>query len=108
MAVAFGAAYLVGALAAWWILRGRMGGVDGRRILRTYGLLTAAALPGCAVAYAVHHLAAAGWGDGMFPALVSLTAGSAAFGVLYLLLARVLRIAELESLRAQVLGRFRR
>jgi putative peptidoglycan lipid II flippase len=108
MAVAFGAAYLIGAFAAWWILRGRMGGLDGRRILRTHGLLTAAAFPGCVAAYAVHSLVDALWGDGQSPALLSLAAGSALFGVLYLQFAQVLRISELESLHTQIRGRLRR
>ena len=108
MAGAFGAVYLVGALAAWLILRRRMGGVDGRRILRTHGLLAAAVVPGGLAVYAVHRLVEAAWGIGMVPAIASLAAGGIAFALLYVQFAHVLRIDELKSLRTQVLGRLRR
>jgi putative peptidoglycan lipid II flippase len=105
MAGAFGAVYLVGALAAWLILRGRMGGVDGRRILRTHGLLAAAAIPGGGAAYVAHNVVTGAWGVGLLPAIVSLGAGGAAFALLYLQFARVLRIAELRSLRIRLRSR---
>lgn len=115
LAYAFGAGYLVGALVAWWILRRRTGGLDGRRVLRAFGLLTAAAFPGCVAAYAVRNLIDALWGGGAvpaLPALSSLVAATVAFGLLYVQFAQVLRISEVESLRvdvaAKAAGRFRR
>jgi putative peptidoglycan lipid II flippase len=105
LAYAFGAGYLACALAAWWILRGRTGGLDGRRVLRVCGLLTAAAFPGFVAAYALRSLIDALWGGGMLPAIISLAAATAAFGLLYVQFAQVLRIAEVESLRDDVWAR---
>jgi len=118
MAYAFGAAYLVAALVAWWILGGRTGGLDGRRVLRAHILLAVAAFPGCVAAYTVRSLVHALWGGGNVPAIVTLVAATAAFGLLYVEFAQVLRVSELESAHAQIrvrraelagmAGRFRR
>jgi putative peptidoglycan lipid II flippase len=105
LAYAFGAGYLAAALVAWWILRGRTGGLDGRRVLRAHGLLAAAAFPGGVAAYAVRSLIHAMWGDGTIPAVVSLVAATAAFALLYVEFARVLRIGELEAVHAQIRAR---
>jgi putative peptidoglycan lipid II flippase len=105
LAYAFGAGYLVGAAAAWWTLRGRTGGLDGRRILRAHGLLIAAAFPGLVAAYAVRSLVHALWGAGPLAAIVSLAAATAAFGLLYLQFAQALRIPEVETLYGDVRAR---
>jgi putative peptidoglycan lipid II flippase len=91
--VAYGLFYLVGAVGASWVLRRRLGGMDGRRILRTLTLLYLAALPG--------GLFAAGcvWAFGQLPGdripgLLAMIVGGFAGGSLFLVCARLLRVAE--------------
>ncbi|MER6334614.1 murein biosynthesis integral membrane protein MurJ [Streptomyces sp. NPDC001034] len=99
MAAAYALSYAIGLLLTALRLRRRTEGLlDGRRICRTYAKLTAAATGAGAAGWLIarscgHGLASASW----TPA-VSLTAGGIAMALLYLLLARLLRIGELRSL----------
>ncbi|MFF8990483.1 murein biosynthesis integral membrane protein MurJ [Streptomyces sp. NPDC014983] len=99
MAAAYALSYAIGLLLTALRLRRRTEGLlDGRRICRTYAKLTAAATGAGAAGRLIarscgHGLASASW----TPA-VSLTAGGIAMALLYLLLARLLRIGELRSL----------
>ncbi|MFE2424372.1 murein biosynthesis integral membrane protein MurJ [Streptomyces hokutonensis] len=99
MAAAYALSYAIGLLLTALRLRQRTEGLlDGRRICRTYTKLTAAA----AVAGAAGWLTARSCSQtltsvSLAPAL-SLAAGSIAMVLLFLLLARLLRIAELRSL----------
>ncbi|MFF3071192.1 murein biosynthesis integral membrane protein MurJ [Kitasatospora sp. NPDC057904] len=99
MAGAYALAYGVGLLLTAVRLRRRTEGLlDGRRICRTYGKLTAAA----ALAGAAGWLVGLGCTDGAVAALrtpvLSLTAGGLTMALLFLLLARLLRITELRAL----------
>ncbi|REK85319.1 murein biosynthesis integral membrane protein MurJ [Streptomyces inhibens] len=99
MAGAYTVAYGIGLLVTALLLRRRLSGrLDGRRLCRTYGKLTASA----AIAGAVGWLAAractgvpvsAGW----TPAL-ALAAGGLTMALIFLGLARALKIGELRSL----------
>ncbi|MCX4749398.1 murein biosynthesis integral membrane protein MurJ [Kitasatospora sp. NBC_01287] len=99
MAASYGVSYGVGLLLTARRLRGRMAGrLDGKRLGRTYGKLTAAAAcAGLAGSAAAHLLGPAASAPTWGPALV-LVAGGAVMLVLFVLLARVLRIGELRSL----------
>ncbi|WP_329352412.1 murein biosynthesis integral membrane protein MurJ [Streptomyces sp. NBC_01261] len=99
MAGAYALSYAIGLLVTALRLRRRTEGLlDGRRICRTYAKLTTAAVAAGGVGWLLSRvcdetLAAASWA----PAL-SLAAGGTAMALLFLLLARLLRIGELRSL----------
>ncbi|MCB5910718.1 murein biosynthesis integral membrane protein MurJ [Streptomyces sp. SF28] len=99
MAAAYAVAYGVGLLITALRLRRRLyGRLDGRRLCRTYGKLAAAA----AVAGVLGRLAATASSSlpastGWAPAL-ALIAGGATMALVFLALARALRIGELRSL----------
>ncbi|WP_405582997.1 murein biosynthesis integral membrane protein MurJ [Streptomyces sp. NBC_01190] len=99
MAAAYAVSYGIGMLLTALRLRRRTGGLlDGRRICRTYGRLIAAATSAGTIGWLVarscaHGLAAAVWA----PAL-SLAAGGTTMALLFLVLARTLKIAELRNL----------
>jgi putative peptidoglycan lipid II flippase len=98
LAAGFVVAQLVGVILCWSILRLRLGGLDGKRIIGTHLKLIIAAVPTGLVAYAIH-LAVNRWlGAGMLGALLALVAGSAIGGVLYLVTAKLLRVPEVETM----------
>lgn len=98
LATGFVVAQLVGVILCWSILRLRLGGLDGKRIIGTHLKLIIAAVPTGLVAYAIH-LAVNRWlGAGMLGALLALVAGSAIGGVLYLVTAKLLRVSEVETM----------
>ncbi|MFF5260964.1 murein biosynthesis integral membrane protein MurJ [Actinomadura viridis] len=91
--VAYGLFYLVGTVGATLMLRRRLGGMDGRRILRTITLLYVAAVPGgvfaAACVWASGHLP----GDRL-PGVLAMAVGGLGGGLLYVVAARLLRVAE--------------
>ncbi|MFI6542285.1 murein biosynthesis integral membrane protein MurJ [Streptomyces prunicolor] len=99
MAGAYALSYAIGLLLTALRLRRRTEGLlDGRRICRTYAKLTAAAVGAGGAGWLLARvcdetLASASWA----PAL-SLAAGGTAMALLFLLLARFLRIGEVRSL----------
>ncbi|HXA62867.1 MAG TPA: murein biosynthesis integral membrane protein MurJ [Streptosporangiaceae bacterium] len=98
LATGFVVAQFVGVILCWSILRLRLGGLDGKRIIGTHLKLIIAAVPTGLVAYAIH-LAVNRWlGAGMLGALLALVAGSAIGGVLYLVTAKLLRVSEVETM----------
>ncbi|GAA0348652.1 hypothetical protein GCM10010319_26650 [Streptomyces blastmyceticus] len=100
MAAAYALSYAIGLLLTALRLRRRTEGrLDGRRICRTYAKLTAAATAAGGAGWLIarscgQNLASASWTT---PAL-SLGAGGIAMVLLFLLFARISRIAELRSL----------
>ena len=104
-------ACIIQALVAAWILRRRMGGIDGWRVLRRmiqYGL---AAIPAGAVGVAVLALLGGfsrGYAlSGPIPELIAIGAVAGATGVVYFAVLTLARIPELRELSAP-LGRFTR
>ncbi|MGW1621019.1 murein biosynthesis integral membrane protein MurJ [Streptomyces sp. NPDC002172] len=99
MAAAYAVAYAIGLLLTAVRLRRRVEGLlDGRRICRTYTRLTAAATAAGAAGWLIaracgQDLASASW----TPAL-SLAAGGITMVLLFVLMARLLRVGELRSL----------
>ncbi|GLZ04518.1 hypothetical protein Acsp03_19840 [Actinomadura sp. NBRC 104412] len=92
--VAYGLFYLVGTAGATLVLRRRLGGMDGRRILRTLTLLYLAALPGALFGVACV------WGFGRLPGdrlpgLLAMAVGGIGGGLLYVAAARLLRVPEM-------------
>ncbi|MEU5991013.1 murein biosynthesis integral membrane protein MurJ [Spirillospora sp. NPDC047418] len=104
---AYGLFYALGAAGAALVLRRRLGGMDGRRILRALTRLHLAALPALAFA------AAAVWAFGRLPgdrvpSLLALLVGGLGGGTLYLLTARRMRVPEIGYFTAMARTRLRR
>jgi putative peptidoglycan lipid II flippase len=98
LAVAYSLAYVLGLFLSVSVLRRRLGGVDGYRVLRTYVRLVVAAAPAAAGAYGVSSVAAATMGEGLVSSLLALVVGGLVLVTGYVVLARVLRVGELSSL----------
>ena len=105
MAGAYAITYAVGLVASTAVLRRRIGGVDGRRVVRTYARLVVAAVPSALAAFGVARLLESALGRGLAGSLVSLTGGGLVLLAGYLLLARALRVRELSALLGLVRGR---
>ncbi|MEU8910624.1 polysaccharide biosynthesis C-terminal domain-containing protein [Streptomyces mirabilis] len=98
MAAAYALSYAIGLLLTALRLRRRTEGLlDGRRISRTYTELTAAATVAGAAGWLIARSCSQSLTSVSSPAL-SLAAGGIAMVLLFLLLARLLRIVELRSL----------
>jgi putative peptidoglycan lipid II flippase len=105
MAASYALTYYVGLALSTAVLRRRIGGVDGARVVRTYAQLLAAAAPSAAVAYGVARLVTRELGEGPMGSLAALAAGGAVLLAGYLLLARVMRIGEVSALMGMVRSR---
>lgn len=110
LALAYGASYAVGALLSLAVLSRRLDGLHGRELGMFIARVAAAAVPAAGLAW----LAVAGLQEaGLHVAsksdsLVMLAAGSLLGLVVYVLLARALRIGEISSLVQVVVSRGRR
>ncbi|MDH6116166.1 putative peptidoglycan lipid II flippase [Kitasatospora sp. GAS204B] len=95
MAAAYSVSYAIGVLVtAVWLRRRLAGRLDGKRLTRTYGKLTVAAGAAGAAGWAAAHAGSVAlWGP-----VLELVAGGGVMLVLFLALARVLRIGELRIL----------
>ena len=105
MAASYALTYYLGLGLSTAVLRRRIGGVDGRRVTRTYARLLAAAVPSALTAYGVARLVTTGLGEGPWGSLAALAAGGGVLLAGYLLLARVMRVAELRALLGMVRSR---
>ena len=93
-------AYTAGMLVTVWVLRRRLGRVDGHRLLSAHvRMLAAAILAGLAAAGTVRLLGPA-LGTGRTGSLIIVSAAVLAGGCLYALAARGLRIGEFRALTA--------
>jgi putative peptidoglycan lipid II flippase len=108
MCVANGIAYLVGGWLTARRLSARIGGIDGTRVLRTYVRLMAASVPATVVGFAL------GWGlnqvagQAFFGSLLGLVVGGAGMLVVFLVIARQMRIAELDTMLGTIRARIGR
>jgi putative peptidoglycan lipid II flippase len=105
IAVGVAIANAIGAFVCWGVLRWRLGGLDGRRILAAHVKLGIAMVPGLIFAFAVHEIFARYVGMGFVPAIASLVIGSAGGLLLYFVAARLLRAREVQTLLQTVAGR---
>ncbi|XRQ07292.1 murein biosynthesis integral membrane protein MurJ [Actinomadura welshii] len=89
---------VVGTLTCWLVLRRKLGGIDGRRIVGGHLKLLVAIWPLVGFAYATHTVAdAVGDTSTLLPALVTLVVGSAGGGLLYLVFAKLMRVDEVQT-----------
>ena len=104
VAVAYGIGYWTGFAVSSAILRRRLGGLEGGRILGTYVRAGIAALLGGGAAYGVATAITAWLGEDPLPALLATFAGGLVLLGVYLVVARLLRVPEL----TEILGLVRR
>jgi putative peptidoglycan lipid II flippase len=95
----------VGALVCWGVLRWRLGGLDGRRILASHVKLGVAMVPALIFAFAVHEIIGTYVGTSSGPAVISLVIGGFGGALCYLVAARLLRVQEVQTLLRTVAGR---
>ncbi|WP_033823087.1 murein biosynthesis integral membrane protein MurJ [Kitasatospora sp. MBT63] len=107
MAFGYGISYAVGVAVAVPKLMARIGGLDTARIGKTYVRLGIACLPAAAVGLAVELLLDGALGGWLGSVLTLLVAASLQLGV-FLLLARRMRIEELNAMLGMVRGRLGR
>jgi putative peptidoglycan lipid II flippase len=110
LALAYGAAYLVGGLLSLGVLSRRLGGLGGRSLLRFIARAVAAALPAAVLAWlAITALGEAGLDvDDKGDSLVLLVVGGAVGAGVYVLGARLLHITEVTRITGTLLSRVRR
>lgn len=109
MAASYGLAYAFGVLVAWRRMRRKLGGdLDGARVGRTYARLAAvsspAALVAAAAAFSVMHLL----GAHRTGSSAGLAAGVILFVAVFVSIARLMRLDELNALRALIRTRIGR
>ena len=102
------ASFVVGLLVVSRVLSRRLGGLDGAAVRRTAVRCLAAGLPPALLALGIALLVARLLGDGRLAALVTLAAGGLVLLGGYLLLARRLRVAEVEQALRPLLARLGR
>jgi putative peptidoglycan lipid II flippase len=109
IAAGFAVANIMGAIVCWVVLRRRLGGLDGRRILGSHVKLLIAVWPLIGFAFAAHKIVDAWIGtDAMPSALFVLAVGSVGGAILYLIFARLLRVGEVQTLLGTLAGRLGR
>ncbi|WP_179647017.1 murein biosynthesis integral membrane protein MurJ [Spinactinospora alkalitolerans] len=94
--VAYGLYYIVGSVLAWLLLRRRLNGLDGRRMLRTLVLLHVAAVPSAIFAFAMNLT------FGLLPgvvwsSLLSMAVGGVVGAALFILVARRMGVTEVTT-----------
>jgi putative peptidoglycan lipid II flippase len=99
--------YVVGAVAAAWMLRGRLRGVDGGRVVRLHVRAVLAALPAALVAWLVAYVLGLALDTGLLRSLTVCVVAGGLGGAVYVGMLRVLRVEELDGLLRPVLARLR-
>jgi len=108
VAAAYSVTYLLGLALSTAVLRRRLGGLDGARVVRTYVRLLVAGGVAGGLAWVTARLVGAPLGDGAAGSAVALAAGGVVLLTTYVLLARLLHVQELTELAGIVRGRVRR
>lgn len=94
--VAYGLYYVIGSFFSWYVLRKRLGGLDGRRMLRSLVLMYVACIPAVIFAVAMQ-LAADLLPGAVLSAVIGVTVGGGIGVVLYILTARWLNVMEVTT-----------
>jgi putative peptidoglycan lipid II flippase len=105
IAIALGISWAVGCLVAALILRRRLAGLEARRMVRTHVKIAVATIPAFVFALGVHELFVKLFYYQLITSVVALAVGGAGAAVVYVLVARRLRISEVETLAGTVMRR---
>ncbi|WP_405615349.1 murein biosynthesis integral membrane protein MurJ [Streptomyces sp. NBC_01511] len=109
MAASYGLAYAVGVGIAWRRLRKRLGGdLDGSHVMRTYARLCLASVPGTIAAGAVAYFVLERLGSEALGSFTALAVGGLVLLGGFFVVARKLRIEEMNALVGMVRGRLGR
>jgi putative peptidoglycan lipid II flippase len=105
LALAYVVTYVVGLAMSTAVLRRRLGGLDGRRVVRTVVQLLVAVVPGAIAAWGFSR-ALTGWlGEGLVGSAAALGTGGVVLLIGFLTLGRALHIAELATVTSTVRNR---
>jgi putative peptidoglycan lipid II flippase len=107
LAAGFGIANVAGTTFAWWVLRGRTGGLDGKRIAWTLVRTLLASLPAVIFAIAVTMAVDVVFHPGPANGFLTAVLGGGGALLMYLLFARALGVSELTDLAGTITSRFR-
>ncbi|MFB9830593.1 murein biosynthesis integral membrane protein MurJ [Actinoallomurus acaciae] len=105
IAIALGISWTVGCLVAGLILRRRLNGLGARLMVRTHIKIAVATIPAFVFALGVHELFFKLFYYRLITSVAALAVGGAGAAVLYVLVARRLRISEVETLTGTVMRR---
>jgi putative peptidoglycan lipid II flippase len=105
IAIALGVSWSVGCVVAGLILSRRMAGLGGRQIVRTHVKIAVATIPAFAFALGVHEVFVKLFYYQLITSVAALALGGAGAAVLYVLVARKLRISEVETLAGTLMRR---
>ncbi|MFC4517925.1 murein biosynthesis integral membrane protein MurJ [Streptomyces ehimensis] len=99
MAGAYAASYAAGLFISALVLRRRLEGrLDGKRLCRTYSKLTTAAVSAGTFGWLIAHACSTSLTSATWAPVASLAAGSLTMALLFVFLARVLKISEIRRL----------
>jgi putative peptidoglycan lipid II flippase len=105
LALAYVGTYVVGLVLSTAVLRRRLGGVDGRRVTRTFVRLIVAVLPGAIAAWGFSRAITRWLGEGFVGSAVALGTGGVVVLLGFLTIGAALHIDELATVRATVRSR---
>jgi putative peptidoglycan lipid II flippase len=108
LAAGHAGSFVAGLLICSRVLSRRLGGLDGRLVVRTAVRCLAAAVPPGLLAAAAVLLLLHGLGGGFLGSLAGLVVGAGVLGAGYVLLARRMRVSELDEIAGPVLLRLGR
>jgi murein biosynthesis integral membrane protein MurJ len=106
MAFVYGASYVFSAMIAWRQLNKRVGSLDGRVITRSLVRMHVAAVPPLIFAFVVSAAVGAVIHPGSVYGFITVLVGGGGALLLYIIVARMLRLDELSQLMRMVGGRF--
>ncbi|CAL9486487.1 lipid II flippase MurJ [Nocardiopsis dassonvillei] len=105
--IPYGLYYIVGSIIMWYMLHGRLNGLDGRRTAATLFKLHLATVPSAAFGIAMIY-AFQGLPGGFWPGFASMVLGGVVGGVLFVVSAKFLNVTEVTSFLELLKTRLRR
>ncbi|MBM7784329.1 murein biosynthesis integral membrane protein MurJ [Tenggerimyces flavus] len=100
--------YWIGYSVSLQVIRRRLGGIEGRKLAVTYARTFAAAALAGMVAYGVARLTTTLLGTSAWSSLAAVATGGTVMLVVYLVVAKFLRVAEVQEILGMVRGKLRR